>query len=66
VIVGACFQPIIGWFLDMQWDGQMQGGIPIYSALAFRHAMMVLPVCLALGVLFTFFVKETYCKIKES
>lgn len=65
VIVGACFQPIIGWFLDMQWDGQILNGAPIYSAEAFRHAMMALPICLALGVLFTFLVKETYCKIVE-
>ncbi len=65
VIVGACFQPIIGWFLDLQWDGQMFNNAPIYSALAYRHAMMALPICLALGVLFTFTVKETHCKVIE-
>lgn len=65
VLVGACFQPIIGWFLDLQWDGQMLNGAPIYSPEAFRHAMMALPVCLALGVVFTFFVKETHCKVVE-
>lgn len=65
VIVGACFQPIIGLFLDLQWGGKMVNGAPVYSAEAFRHAMMALPVCLALGILFTFFVKETYCRIVE-
>lgn len=65
VLVGACFQPIIGWFLDLQWDGQMVNGAPIYSAEAYRHAMMALPLCLALGVFFTFFVKETHCRIVE-
>lgn len=65
VIVGACFQPIIGWFLDLQWHGEMLHGAPHYTAEAFRHAMMALPVCLALGVIFTFMVKETHCRIVE-
>lgn len=66
VIIGACFQPIIGWFLDLQWDGKMFNGAPIYSPEAFRHAMMALPVCLAVGVIVTFFVRETNCKVVES
>lgn len=66
VIVGACFQPIIGWFLDMQWDGQILHGAPVYSPEAFRYAMFALPVCLALGVIFTFFVKETHCRIQNN
>jgi MFS family permease len=65
VIIGACFQPIIGWFLDLQWQGQLLDGAPYYSPEAFRHAMMALPVCLALGVIITFFVKETHCRIVE-
>lgn len=65
VIIGACFQPIIGWLLDLQWDGKMLSGAPIYSAEAFRHALMALPFCLAIGILITFFVKETYCKVAE-
>ncbi|MBA2654269.1 MAG: MFS transporter [Gammaproteobacteria bacterium] len=66
VLVGACFQPIIGWFLDLQWDGQMLNEAPLYSVEAFRHAMMALPVCLFLGVIVTFFVKETYCRSAEN
>lgn len=63
VIVGACFQPIIGWFLVLQWHGEMFQGAPIYSPEAFRNAMMALPICLAIGVITTFFVKETHCRI---
>jgi sugar phosphate permease len=65
VIIGACFQPIIGWFLDLQWDGKMFNGAAVYSPEAFRHAMMALPVCLAIGVIVTFFVRETYCRVTE-
>jgi hypothetical protein len=63
VIIGACFQPIIGKFLDMQWTGEMLNGAPVYSVEAFRHAMTALPICLAGGVLVTFLVRETYCRI---
>lgn len=65
VIVGACFQPIIGWFLDLQWDGTMLNGAPLYSAAAFKHAVMAIPFCLALGIIITFFIKETYCRVTE-
>ncbi|MDQ2994160.1 MAG: MFS transporter [Pseudomonadota bacterium] len=66
IIIAAAFQPLIGWFLDLQWDGQLVNGIPSYSIEAYRYAMIALPMCLGLGVLSTFFVKETYCKLKGS
>jgi MFS family permease len=65
IIIAAAFQPLIGWFLDMQWDGKMLEGIPVYSIEAYRHAMLALPLCLALGLVSTFFVKETYCKLRQ-
>lgn len=61
VIVGAFFQPIIGWILDLNWDGQMQNGAPLYSTQAFHIAFVQLPICLALGFVAALFVKETYC-----
>lgn len=65
VLVGAAFQPIIGWFLDLQWKGEMVAGAPFYSAHDFRVAMMALPVCLLLGLGVNFLVRETHCKIME-
>lgn len=66
VLIGACFQPIIGWFLDLQWDGKFLNNAPLYSINAFRHAMMSLPICLIIGFLMVFFIKETHCRIKEN
>jgi MFS family permease len=60
VIVGAAFQPIIGWLLDILWDNQIENGIRIYSAHAFKLAVLVLPICLFLGFLVSFLVKESY------
>jgi MFS family permease len=64
IIIGAAFQPLIGWFLDLQWDGKVLEGIPVYSIEAYRWAMIALPLCLLLGLISTFFVNETYCKLK--
>jgi len=61
VLVGAMFQPIIGWFLDLQWQGEMLNNAPFYTAHAFRVAMLALPICLLLCLLFAFFVRETHC-----
>lgn len=65
VLVGAAFQPIIGGLLVHSWNGTLINGVPVYSAVDFRHAMILLPVCMALGVITTFFVKETFCKVRE-
>jgi sugar phosphate permease len=62
VLVGALFQPIIGWILDLKWDGQMADGVRIYSAHAFNIAMIALPACLILGLVVTFFIRETHCR----
>jgi MFS family permease len=64
-VVGASFQPIIGWFLDMQWSGELANGVPVYSAQAFRHSMIALPLCFAVALLVSFFIKETHCKFVE-
>ncbi len=66
VIVGAAFQPLIGWFLDLQWDGQMENGARIFSTHAYQMSMMALPICLALGIGVVMFVKESYVSLKTS
>lgn len=65
VIIGACFQPVIGWLLDLQWNGQMQDGIRLYTAENFHYALSFLPVCLLLGFFCAFLVRETHCRAKD-
>jgi len=62
VLVGAGFQPIIGWLLDLQWDGRTAHGVPVYTAQDFRYALSTMIGCLVLGFIVAFFVKETYCQ----
>ncbi len=62
VIIGALFQPLIGKMLDWRWSGAMVNGIRQYSGADYRIALSVLPICLLLGIVMVYFVKETHCK----
>ena len=47
---GALLQPLIGFLLDLNWDGAMAAGARIYGAEAYGTALLVLPACSALGL----------------
>jgi len=55
---GVLLQPLIGWLLNVNWDGQMHGNIPYYSLEAFQKALWIVPVCLLLAACVLFFIKE--------
>lgn len=46
---GALFQPLIGYFLDLQWDGRTVAGARVYGAAAYHVALAVLPATVAIG-----------------
>jgi len=62
VLVGALLQPIIGWLLDLNWDGQMLNNMRYYSAHNFKIAVISLVACLSVACVMPFFMKETFCK----
>ena len=55
---GALFQPLIGWLLDLGWDGRVEAGIRLYPADAFRSALLVLPVAGLLGLVLALSMRE--------
>lgn len=59
---GAVLQPIIGLFLDMQWDGRLVDGARVYTVEAYDTAFSCLIVWILLGLFFLTFVKETHCR----
>jgi MFS family permease len=62
VLGGAVFQPLIGWLLDLQWDGKLADGARVYAAETFRKAFLVLPALYGFAFLFALRVRETYCR----
>jgi len=59
---GALFQPLIGWLLDLGWDGRLVDGARIYSADAYAGALAVLPAAGAVGLLLALAVRETHAR----
>jgi predicted MFS family arabinose efflux permease len=59
---GAVLQPLIGWLLDLNWDGQFEAGRRLYSTAAYDTAMWVLPVMAAVAVLLALLVRETHAR----
>ncbi len=62
---GFIFQPLFGWMMQLQWDHQMQNGVPVYSAHDFNNAMWIIPIGFVIGLIISFFIKETYCRSQE-
>jgi MFS family permease len=48
---GALFQPMIGWLLDLSWDGLMVDGARVYAIGAYNLAFGVLVVGCIVGIL---------------
>jgi len=62
VLGGALFQPLIGWLLDLQWDGTQAAGARVYDAKAYRNAFLVLPGVCVLALVLATRVRETWCR----
>lgn len=59
---GIVFQPLIGWLLDLNWDGTVVEGARLYSEHAYAVALGVLPACYLLALIGALKVTETWCQ----
>lgn len=59
VASGAIFQPLIGFLLDVGWDGAIVDGVRVYSESAYRAAFSVLIAAYAVGVAACLTMRET-------
>jgi MFS family permease len=57
---GAIFQPLLGWLLDLRWDGTLVAGARIYTPENFEFAFLVLPVIGVIGILCALATRETH------
>lgn len=65
MIGGNLFQPVIGKLLDLGWEGSLMHGARVYSPLAYQWALSVIPCCIAIAIIITFFLKETFGQVKS-
>ncbi|MFM9846919.1 MAG: MFS transporter [Hyphomicrobiaceae bacterium] len=59
---GALYQPLLGWLLDLAWNGHMASGARIYDPAAYRFAFSVLVAGAVIGLLCTLAMRETNCR----
>jgi len=57
-IGSSIIQPLLGFFLDMGWDGVIKDGVPFYSAADYRQAMIAFPITLLLALFLLLFLRE--------
>lgn len=62
VLGGAVFQPLIGWLLDLQWDGTLAAGARVYALESYRSAFVVLPGLFVAALLCVWRIRETRCR----
>lgn len=59
---GAVFQPLVGWLLDLRWDGTLVDGARVYGVDAWNVALIVLPACQVLSLIGAIMARETHCQ----
>jgi len=57
---GAIFQPLIGWLLDVNWDGVINAGSRVYSPEAYKMAFLSLIACSVVAVVMAALLRETH------
>ncbi|MEN8236674.1 MAG: MFS transporter [Pseudomonadota bacterium] len=60
MLSGIIFQPVIGWLLDLSWDGTLLDGAPVYREADYLIALIAVPLSLILATITGFFLKEVY------
>ncbi|HNU10620.1 MAG TPA: MFS transporter [Rubrivivax sp.] len=58
----SILQPLVGWVMDRNWQGAMDGGARLYSPADYRTGLLLMAAFAALGAVSTFFVRETRCR----
>lgn len=59
---GAVMQPLIGWLLDLNWDGTIVNGVRIYSDSTYTIALSSLLVSTAGALIGSLLLRETRCE----
>ncbi|MBK7815739.1 MAG: MFS transporter [Rhodocyclaceae bacterium] len=59
---GALLQPLVGWIMDLSWDGTMANGARFYSPENFKYGFLLLAAVAWFGALSAWRIRETRCR----
>ena len=58
-LASSVLQPLVGYMIQIHWDGATTKGVPVYTASDYRFALIVFPITLVLAFITCFFLKES-------
>jgi sugar phosphate permease len=62
---GAIFNPLFGYIMDRTNDFKVVNHMHIYTSADYHQAMWIMPLTMAIALIATFFIRETYCQSSE-
>ena len=61
-LCAAIMQPVVGWFMDLGWHGEMVGGARVYDVGTWQNGVLAVTLCAALGAAASWRIRETRCR----
>lgn len=61
-MLSGFLQPVIGYILDLHWDGVIINEMKVFSETGFQNALLIIPVLLIVGSFMSLLIKEKHEK----
>jgi nitrate/nitrite transporter NarK len=59
---GALLQPLVGWVMDLSWQGTVVDGVRLYSPDDFKYGLLVMAGVAWFGAMAAWRIRETRCR----
>ena len=61
-LCAAIMQPVVGWIMDLGWQGETLAGARVYDVATWQHGVLAVTLCAALGAAASWRIRETGCR----
>lgn len=61
-LCAALMQPVVGWIMDLGWQGETLGGARVYDLATWQNGVLAVTLCAALGAAASWWIRETGCR----
>jgi predicted MFS family arabinose efflux permease len=59
---GALLQPLVGWVMDLSWQGTIVDGVRLYAPEDFKYGLLVMAGVAWFGAMAAWRIRETRCR----